>query len=63
MTVTEEKPRAEARTFSSVPLSWGEVYFTSGPVVSANSSDQEPGLCKMDLKKLGVDTRAQGAVS
>ena len=40
---------------TTVPLDWGEVYFTNCPMVSANNIDQELGWCKTDFKKIGVD--------
>jgi len=55
MTDTEEKTREQARTFSTVPLRWDEVYYTNCPMVSANNVDQELGWCKTDFKKAGVD--------
>ena len=55
MTDTEEKTREQARTFSTVPLRWDEVYYTNCPMVSANNVDQELGWCKTDFKRTGVD--------
>ena len=55
MTDTEEKTREQARTFSTVPLRWDEVYYTNCPMVSANNIDQELGWCKTDFKRTGVD--------
>ena len=55
MTVLEEKPREKAGTFSTVPLSWDEVYYTNCPMVSANNVDQELGWCREEFKKIGVE--------
>ena len=49
MTVTEE-----AKTFSTVPLSWDEVYYTNCPLVSASNVDQELGWTREEYKKIGV---------
>ena len=49
MTVTEA-----AKTFSTVPLSWDEVYYTNCPLVSASNVDQELGWTREEYKKIGV---------
>jgi ABC-type nitrate/sulfonate/bicarbonate transport system substrate-binding protein len=45
---------AEAKTFSTVPLNWKEVYYTNCPLVSAANVDQELGWTKEEFKKIGV---------
>ncbi len=44
----------EAKTFSTVPLNWKEVYYTNCPLVSASNIDQELGWTKEEFKKIRV---------
>src|SRR5210317_106921 len=39
---------------STVPLKWGEVFYTNCPLVSASNVDQELGWTKDEYKKIGV---------
>ena len=39
---------------STVPLTWGEVFYTNCPLVSASNVDQELGWTKDEYKKIGV---------
>jgi len=43
-----------AKTFSTVPLDWKEVYYTNCPLVSASNIDQELGWTREEFKKIGV---------
>ena len=45
---------AQERTSGTVPLDWGEVYYTNCPLVSASNVDQELGWTKEEYKKIGV---------
>ena len=44
----------KTKTSSTVPLDWGEVYYTNCPLVSASNVDQELGWTKEEYKKIGV---------
>ncbi len=43
-----------AKTFSTVPLDWKEVWYTNCPVVSASNVDEALGWTREELKKVGV---------
>ena len=45
----------QAKKSTTVPLNWKEVWFTNCPMVSANNVDQEPGWCREEFKKIGVE--------
>ena len=42
------------KSASTVPLDWGEVYYTNCPLVSASNVDQELGWTREEYKKIGV---------
>jgi ABC-type nitrate/sulfonate/bicarbonate transport system substrate-binding protein len=44
----------EDRKSDTVPLDWGEVYYTNCPLVSASNVDQELGWTREEYKKIGV---------
>ena len=44
----------QARTFSTVPLNWKEVWYTNCGMVSASNVDEALGWCKTEFKKIGV---------
>jgi ABC-type nitrate/sulfonate/bicarbonate transport system substrate-binding protein len=43
-----------ARTLSTVPLDWKQVWYTNCPVVSASNVDEALGWTREELKKVGV---------
>ncbi len=43
-----------AKTFSTVPLDWKQLWYTNCPVVSASNVDEALGWTREELKKVGV---------